>query len=140
MLLIFACGLWRPIGGELYRSPGLLRVVHAGIQLAGLLLIGGSVRSIHPLELAGIRSRPATGGLQTYGPYRLVRHPLYLGWVLLTFGAAHMTGDRMIFAAVTAAYLVGAIPLEERSLLAEFGGEYERYQRDVRWRMVPYVY
>jgi protein-S-isoprenylcysteine O-methyltransferase Ste14 len=139
-LLILTCWLWQPIRIELYHSSGLFRVMHAGIQLAGVLLIAASVRFIHPLELAGIRSRPPGGGLQTTGPYRLVRHPLYLGWVLLALGAAHMTGDRLVFGVITVMYLVGAVPLEERSLLADFGGEYERYRRDVRWRIVPYVY
>ena len=74
------------------------------------------------------------------GPYRWVRHPLYLGWVLMVFGAAHMTGDRLAFAAITTAYLVVAIPWEERSLRQSFGDEYARYMRDVRWRMIPFIY
>ena len=138
-LLIAACSLWQSIGAALYDSAGLLRGLHAAVQLAGLWLIAQSVRSIDPLELAGIRLRPA-GALQTDGPYRLVRHPLYLGWILLVFGAAHMTGDRMAFAIMTTIYLVGAVPLEERSLVASFGSEYERYRRQVKWRMIPYLY
>ena len=74
------------------------------------------------------------------GPYRWVRHPLYLGWLLMVFGAAHMTGDRLAFAAITTAYLVVAIPWEERSLRQSFGEAYARYMRDVRWRMIPFIY
>jgi protein-S-isoprenylcysteine O-methyltransferase Ste14 len=100
------------------------------------------VRAIDPLELAGIR-RPGTAGpsaLQITGPYRLVRHPLYLGWMLIVFGAAHMTGDRLAFASITSLYLVIAIPWEERSLERAFGDAYRRYQVDVRWRAIPYVF
>ena len=58
----------------------------------------------------------------------------------MVFGAAHMTGDRLAFAALTTLYLVVAIPLEERSLRRSFGDDYARYARDVRWRMIPFIY
>ena len=78
--------------------------------------------------------------LNTGGPYRLVRHPLYLGWIVLVFGAAHMTGDRLAFALMTTIYLLAAIHWEEQSLLDAYGPEYFRYTHAVRWRLVPYVY
>ncbi len=74
------------------------------------------------------------------GPYRWVRHPLYLGWALAVFGAAHMTGSRLLFAAISTAYLVLAVPFEERSLLRAFGDAYAQYQRAVPWRILPFVY
>ena len=82
----------------------------------------------------------AADRFQVTGPYRLVRHPLYLGWILAVFGPAHMTGDRLAFAAITTIYLMIAIPLEERSLVGAFGDEYERYTQQVKWRVVPYIY
>ena len=80
------------------------------------------------------------GELQTGGVYGLVRHPLYFGWVLIVFGAAHMTGDRLTFAVLTTAYLVMAMPWEERSLEREFGASYRRYKEKVRWKILPYLY
>lgn len=139
-LLLLVLGLWAPIGGTVYRANGLVGVVLAAVQIAGVLLIARSVATIDPLELAGIRSHARREGLEVGGPYRLVRHPLYLGWVLAVFGAAHMTGDRLAFAVMTTTYLVVGIPWEERSLRDVFGAEYERYQRTVRWRILPYVY
>jgi methanethiol S-methyltransferase len=114
--------------------------VHAAIQVAGLWLIAASVGVIDPLELAGIRSCTRPAGLQVRGPYRLVRHPLYFGWVLMVFGAATMTFDRLVFAVMTTIYLIVAIPWEERSLDRVFGDEYHRYKARVRWRMIPYIY
>src|SRR5262245_2342444 len=140
ILLIAVCALWQPIGTDVYQTPGGWRVVHALLQVLGLGLIAASVRSIDPLELAGIRRSSPGGALQTAGPYRIVRHPLYFGWALAVFGAAHMTGDRLAFATITVAYLIAAIPLEERSLTEVFGPEYENYKRHVKWRMFPYVY
>ena len=139
-LLIAVCALWRPIGGELYHHTGMLAAAHAAAQIAGVLIIVQAVRTIDPLELAGIREHPDAVALQIVGPYRWVRHPLYSGWVLLTFGAAHMTGDRLFFAGIALVYLLIAMPFEERSLRKSFGAAYDDYTRHVRYRLVPYVY
>ena len=139
-LLIVVCLAWQPIGGEIYNVRGWRAVLHAAIQLAGIAVVAGAVRTIDALELAGIRAHSTRQSLQITGPYGWVRHPLYFGWLLVTFGAAHMTGDRLIFAVISAFYLVIAVPFEERSLIASFGRDYTQYQRQVRWRMLPYVY
>ena len=78
--------------------------------------------------------------LQVAGPYAWVRHPVYLGWLLAAFGPAHLTGDRLAFAAISSVYLVVAVPWEERTLVRTFGVHYEEYKRQVRWRIIPYVY
>jgi protein-S-isoprenylcysteine O-methyltransferase Ste14 len=74
------------------------------------------------------------------GPYRWLRHPIYLGWVMFVFGAPEMTAGRLLFATISTVYLIVAIPYEERSLAAEFGSAYSEYQRQVRWRLVPGVW
>jgi len=139
LLLIVVCLGWQPIGGTVYMSTGARFVAHILVQLAGLWFIAASVRAIDALELAGIRESSNTG-LQVGGPYRLVRHPLYLGWVLAVFGAPHMTGDRLTFAIVSSMYLVVAVPWEEQSLERAFGESYRHYKQRVRWRMLPFVY
>jgi protein-S-isoprenylcysteine O-methyltransferase Ste14 len=140
LLLILACALWQPIGGDVYDVTGWRAIVHAGVQLAGLGVIASSVRAIDALELAGIHHGPETVTLQITGPYRWVRHPLYFGWMLAVFGAAHMTGDRLAFAVISSFYLVVAIPWEERALARGAPDAYARYKERVRWRVVPYVY
>src|SRR5262249_20904453 len=99
-LFLLVLAFWRPGGGELYDVDGAGALALHGVQLLGLLLIARSVRTIDPLEPAGIHQHAATARLHVTGPYRLVRHPLYLGWLLAVFGAAHMTGDRLTFAVV----------------------------------------
>jgi methanethiol S-methyltransferase len=138
LLMVLAC--WQPIAGEAYGVTGWRAVAHAAVQVGGLWLITRSVATIDPLELAGIKPTSGHNALQITGPYRWVRHPLYLGWLLAVFGAAHMTADRLTFAVITTAYLWVAIPWEERSLLRMFGEPYARYQQTVRWRIIPYVY
>ena len=141
LLLIAVCVWWQPIGGDVYDdSVGGRAYGHALIQLLGLWITARGVARIDPLELAGIRPAAQSQGLQVTGPYHWVRHPLYLGWLLMVFGAAHMTRDRLLFATITTLYLVVAIPWEERSLRRSFDGEYARYMRDVKWRMIPFIY
>jgi len=150
LLLAVVCLAWRAVGGTPYDLHGPAAWLLGAIQAAGVWLIARAVGKIDPLELAGIRTAgaaetsaktaPEREPLQITGPYGIVRHPLYLGWILVTFGAAHMTGDRLAFAAITAAYLVVAVPWEERALRQSFGDEYARYCQLVRWRIVPYVY
>jgi protein-S-isoprenylcysteine O-methyltransferase Ste14 len=139
-LLIAVCEAWRPVGGTLYAAPEPLSLVLAAVQIAGLVLTAVGARAIDPLELAGIRNALPSDDLAVGGAYGLVRHPLYLGWILMTFGTAHMTGDRLVFAAISSAYLLVAIPWEERSLEAVFGEAYREYKQRVRWRVLPFLY
>jgi protein-S-isoprenylcysteine O-methyltransferase Ste14 len=141
LLLVGLDLAWQPVGGIVYDVDTWLRWALVGVQIVGMVLIAQAVRAISALELAGIRIPKVTNEeLQTRGVFRLVRHPLYFGWVLIVFGTARMTGDRLTFAVITTLYLVVAMPWEERSLEREFGAAYRRYKEQVRWKILPYVY
>ena len=140
VLLIVTCAWWRPVGGTLYRATGFATVLLLLIQAAGVLLVAAAARRIRVLELAGVADPEPADALQHGGAYGVVRHPIYLGWVLVFWAAPHMTADRLLFAAISSIYLVLAIPLEEAGLRSHFGDGYDRYRRHVRWRMVPFVY
>jgi methanethiol S-methyltransferase len=146
LLLIGVCGAWQPLPGVLYGHRALQAVPHLVAVLAGFVLTALGARRLDPLELAGIaqlRGRPRPAGravLVTTFPYTLVRHPIYLGWVLVVFGVPTMTSGRLLMAILSTAYLVVAVPWEERLLVSEFGPAYEGYRRRVKWRIVPGVY
>jgi methanethiol S-methyltransferase len=145
--LLFGLTLWAwsPVGGTLWDVDGAWQwTLNAG-RVAGLVLTVLAASAIDPLELAGIRQafnwplrndRP----LMTTGVYGLVRHPIYLGWVLLVWSVPLMTGTRVVFAAISTFYLVVAVPFEEREMRRTMGAAYEDYSRLVRWRMLPGVY
>jgi protein-S-isoprenylcysteine O-methyltransferase Ste14 len=142
-LSVAMCALWQPVAGDVYRVEGALRVLLWVIQGVGAVMALQGARVVNALELAGIpqaAGRKVTEGLQIVGPFRVVRHPIYLGWVLMVFATPTMTADRLLFAIVSTAYLILAIPWEERSLVAGHGDRYREYQRSVRWRLVPGIW
>ena len=140
VLLVLVCLFWQRVGGTIYRVTLPWLALNATVQLVGFILIARAVQTIDALELAGIRRSDQSQALQITGPYHLVRHPLYLGWMLVVFGIAHMTADRLLFAALSSLYLIVAVPWEERSLERDFGDAYRKYKKEVRWRILPYLY
>jgi protein-S-isoprenylcysteine O-methyltransferase Ste14 len=140
LLLIGVVTAWQPVGGQLYEATGWASLPFVLVQLLGVGLTIRSVRAIDVLELAGVRQPTTPSRLQTGGPYRLVRHPLYLAWLLMVFGTPAMTGDRLVFALISSSYLVLAHRWEERTLVRMFGHEYHAYQQRVRWRLIPFLY
>ena len=139
-LLAATCLLWRPIGGIVYDATGILWLLLALVQVAGLIVALLAVRRISVRELAGLANEDRVDELERQGPYALVRHPLYLGWVLFFFAAPRMTSDRLAFAVISTLYLIVAMPFEEAGLQRQFGERYLEYRKAVRWRLIPYIH
>ena len=142
VLFLIVCWLWQPLPGVVWRVEGPAWWALTAVQLAGVVLTLRAARLVGIWELAGVR-RPSRGAViefTTSGPFGIVRHPIYLGWVLMVFAMPSMTSSRFEFAAVSTAYLVAAIPFEESSLIEQYGDNYRSYQRQMRWRLLPYVW
>jgi methanethiol S-methyltransferase len=135
LLLLF--WQWRPLGGEVWRveQPLPTALLYAGFAFGwGLVLV--TTFLINHFDLFGLRQvwsffrdepyRPLA--FVTPGPYRLVRHPLYLGWLFAFWSAPVMTATHLVFALATTAYILIAIRLEERDLVGIHGTDYLRYR------------
>ncbi len=82
----------------------------------------------------------ANRGVKVSGPYRLVRHPMYLGYILSHVGIllAGPNLTNVVLIAAIWAFLVARIVAEERVLLRD--AAYQQLCAVTRWRLVPGVY
>ena len=142
---------WQPVPGVAWRAAGAAALGLYAVQLAGVLLTAQASRQLGVLALAGLEQaagdqaaasdpRAEKPVLRQTGIYGLVRHPIYMAWLLMVWPTPAMTGSRLLFAVVSTAYLAIAVPFEERTLTREFGPAYAAYRKAVKWRMVPFVY
>ena len=145
LLLLFA--LWRPLGGVIWSIENPTgRIVLRGLFAFGFALVLVSTFLINHFDLFGLRQvwfyllgrpyEPLRFG--TPGPYRLVRHPLYVGWLLAFWMTPVMTFAHLLFSLATTAYILLAIQFEERDLVREHGDSYEDYRRSVPM-LLPFV-
>jgi len=147
-LFIAVPAWWQPIAGAAWRidEPAVVWLLRAA-QVVGVWLTLRSALMIDFLELAGVRQvgevlpdEADAPTFKTSGPYGWVRHPIYSGWFLFVFALPTMTMTQFIFAVTSSAYLLIAIPLEERSLRRASSGAYDQYMQQVRWKLLPHVF
>ena len=140
LALILLFTFWQPLGGVIWSVEDPVgRFVLRALFAFGWGLLLYSTFLINHFDLFGLRQvwryllrRPETG-LQfvTPGPYRMVRHPLYVGWLFAFWMTPVMTFAHLLFSIATTAYILLAIQFEERDLVREFGETYEEYRRSV---------
>jgi protein-S-isoprenylcysteine O-methyltransferase Ste14 len=138
--LIALFALWQPLGGVVWSVEDPAgRLVLRGLFAFGWALVLVSTFLINHFDLFGMRQvwlyligRPYTVlRFGTPGPYRLVRHPLYVGWLFAFWMTPVMTFAHLLFSIATTAYILLAIQFEERDLVREHGESYEEYRRSV---------
>ena len=139
-LLALLVWQWRPLSEPLWSvHEPVIRITVWAVFWAGWGLVFLSTFMISHFELFGLHQAyaHATGhefappGFKTPGPYRIVRHPLYLGFVLAFWAAPDMTVGHLLFAAATTLYILVGIYFEERDLIGFFGDSYRRYRERV---------
>jgi len=129
--MLVATFAWlRPTPGIVWHVPGLQIV-----SLAGWLIATLATFLLGHFELFGLRT-PRDTAFRTPVLYRLVRHPIYLGFLIAFWATPTMTYGHLLFSTVMLVYVVLAIQLEERDLVAVLGDDYRRYRRRVR-ALVP---
>lgn len=145
LILFLLFWQWRPLPGVVWHvtSPALAAVLWTLFGLGwGIVLV--STFLINHFDLFGLRQiylhfigQPYTPvPFQTPWLYRVVRHPIMVGFLIAFWATPTMTQGHLLFAAVVTVYVLVALQLEERDLLTYHGETYSAYQRQVRM-LVP---
>jgi protein-S-isoprenylcysteine O-methyltransferase Ste14 len=146
LALILLFWQWRPIGAVIWNVESDLArgLFYAGFAFGWVLLLVSTFQINH-FDLFGLRQvwlyfrgRPYTEiAFRTPALYKVVRHPLYVGWLFTFWCAPTMTAAHLLFAVMTTAYILIAIQFEERDLTRAFP-EYETYRKRVPM-LVPFT-
>ena len=136
MFLVMA--FWQPVGISIWSFENPVgRALLYGLYGCGWAILVGSTFLINHFDLFGLRQvwlyfrgREYTQlNFGTPGCYRIVRHPLYVGWITLAWATPTMSLAHFGFALATTVYILIAIPFEERDLVAFHGESYADYRR-----------
>ena len=147
LALILMFWLWRPLGVVVWSVEDPAgQIVLRSLFAFGWLTVLAATFLINHFDLFGLRQvwlylrgRPYTAlRFGTPGPYRIVRHPLYVGWLFAFWSTPTMTLAHLLFSVATTAYILLAIQFEERDLVREHGETYESYRRRVPM-LVPFA-
>ena len=132
--------LWRPLPEMVWhiRSPTWARLVWAVAILAWLTSLL-AIRNLDYLRLFGLRrSWQALRGRETAnetlvqtGVHGMVRNPMYLGFLVGIWATPEMSFGHLLFAVASSVYVVVGVRMEERSLLRQYGAEFQRYRERV---------
>lgn len=131
---------WRPIPTEIWRVDNVVGAsliwlcfgLGWGIVLLSTFLI--SHFELFGLKQVWLNMRGAAAESPRFRQpffYRLVRHPLYSGFILAFWAAPVMSASHLLFAAGMTVYMLVAIPFEERDMIDAFGDDYRHYRRRV---------
>lgn len=145
LLLGLLCWQWRTIDATVWHvGPAPIRAVIWTLAAVGWLTVLASTFMINHFELFGLRQvfaawrgRPISDtGFQATMLYRLVRHPLMLGFLIAFWAAPTMTAGHLLFSIGTTCYILVAVRIEEHDLTVSLGERYQQYRRSVP-RFVP---
>ncbi|HTS24667.1 MAG TPA: isoprenylcysteine carboxylmethyltransferase family protein [Bryobacteraceae bacterium] len=139
LALILLFWKWKPLGGTVWNVQNSMgaSALYAGYAFGWALLLFATI-VINHFDLFGLRQiwlnlqgRPQSPlRFKTPWLYRMVRHPLYIGWITIFWSTPVMTVTHLFFAVTTTLYIFVAIQLEERDLMAKHP-EYIEYRRQV---------
>ena len=133
---------WQPLPLVIWHVDGTVptALLWAGFVIGAVFGIGGGSVSIDYWELLGVRQvwrhfRRLPMPAQPFSvrmAYRVVRHPIALGHLLVLWCTPHMTMGHLLLAIVLSAYVfIATYAYEERDLEDAFGGDYRAYRRRV---------
>jgi protein-S-isoprenylcysteine O-methyltransferase Ste14 len=140
LVLILLFWQWRPLGGVIWdiQDPTGQVAIFTAYGFGWALVLFASFLINH-FDLFGLRQVYLNLRNKPYRDlpfgtpllYRIVRHPLYVGWIFVVWASPLMTLAHLVFAVGCTGYILGAIQLEERNLIDALGDDYREYRRNV---------
>ncbi len=140
LVLILMFWLWQPIGGVVWSLTGVAATVMWVLFAVGWAIVLVSTFMIGHFNLFGLeqvfdflnKKTSAPAAFHMPGFYKLVRHPIMLGFIIAFWAIPVMTVGHLLFTVVTTAYILIAVKFfEEPDLIDLFGEAYEEYRRKV---------
>jgi protein-S-isoprenylcysteine O-methyltransferase Ste14 len=130
---------WRQLPGTLWSVEGSAAYFLHALSFVGWGIVLLASFLIDHFELFGLRQvvrhfkqlPPDSPRFRERSLYRVVRHPLMLGFLLAFWSTPTMTMGHLFFALMCTGYILVGIQIEERSLIAEHGESYREYRRRV---------
>lgn len=140
LVLILLFWQWRPLQGMVWnvQTSWAYWLLYAVFAFGWLLVLTGTF-VINHFDLFGLRQVWLRARGRDYTPpefkerfyYRIIRHPLMLGFIIAFWSTPRMSVGHLLFAVATTGYILLALQLEERDLIAAHGEDYRRYRREV---------
>lgn len=140
LVIILMFWQWRPLPGTVWdvQASWAYWLLYAVFGF-GWFMVLSSTFVIDHFDLFGLRQTWLKARGLDYTPpefkdhlyYRLIRHPLLLGFVIAFWATPRMSVGHLLFAVATTGYMLLAIQLEERDLIAAHGEDYRRYRKEV---------
>jgi protein-S-isoprenylcysteine O-methyltransferase Ste14 len=139
LALILLFWQWRPLPQPVWSVTGPAALAIWTVFALGWATVLTSTFLINHFDLFGLRQvwdyrrrhEPPPPDFRTPLFYKVVRHPIYLGFIMAFWATPAMTQGHLLFALATTAYILIAIQLEEHDLIAVFGERYAAYRRQV---------
>jgi protein-S-isoprenylcysteine O-methyltransferase Ste14 len=139
LILLLLFWQWRPIPAQVWRVEGIAAGLFIGVFWLGWAITFASSHMIDHFELFGLRQAfAAWRGTEVSGQsfktpllYKVVRHPIMLGFLLAFWATPEMSVGHLLFAIANTAYILAGVHFEERDLIAEFGAAYQQYRARV---------
>ncbi len=137
--LALLMGLWAPLGGVVWHVTGAVgQLALTGLYFASWALLLYATFLINHFDLFGLRQsyyalrnrEVPQQQFVTPALYRIIRHPIYTGWLGIMWFTPTMTVTHLVFALIASAYILVGIKLEERDL-ENVHPEYSQYKRKV---------
>ena len=137
LLLALLMWQWQPLLGIIWEvRNATLALILQIISFLGWATVLVSTFLINHFDLFGLRQvylydKYSYLGFRTPLLYKIVRHPIMLGFIVAFWATPKMTVGHLVFAIATTAYILIAIQIEERDLVSIHGEAYEEYRRQV---------